>query len=191
MVSRSSFDDFDISEVDAKKFIQLGIKGDLQFEVMNSQTSRYQLLNQGQLQEIYAKHPERENICLKTGICNPNKANFDGYAYDQRINYSDLWFEPSKSEGFLNILERKKKTKHLQDALKDDDVISLETSPYWVRFRQLVVRALTDYPAWRDQQNRIQNTANLIEWLTKTIGANTREAEIIKKVLSDFYLELR
>ncbi len=67
----------------------------------------------------------------------------------------------------------------------------LDKSQYWNEFGRLASAALSDYPEWRANQNRIQKTGNLQEWLTETVGANNREAEIIKKILSDFYQELR
>ncbi len=68
---------------------------------------------------------------------------------------------------------------------------ALSGSQYWSEFDRLVNLAVSDYPAWKDKQRKVQKSGNLQEWLTDTIGANNREAEIIKKILSDFHQELR
>ena len=70
MQNRANFEDFNISEEDAKKFIRLGIKGELQFEVMNTQASRYQVLDERQLNELHSNHPEKKPIRLKDGYYN-------------------------------------------------------------------------------------------------------------------------
>jgi hypothetical protein len=66
-------------------------------------------------------------------------------------------------------------------------------SSYWKEFEGKTTRAIREYPDWRDQQTntRIQKTGSLVDWLKGTIKANSRESEIIKKVLSDIYPELR
>lgn len=64
----------------------------------------------------------------------------------------------------------------------------LGASEYWVQFEGLVMEAVDQYPMWAAASNRkIQKTGNLHDWLTKTIGATGREAEIIKKVLTDLF----
>ena len=66
-------------------------------------------------------------------------------------------------------------------------------SPYWKEFEGKTTRAIREYPDWRDQQTKIkiQKTGSLVDWLKGTIKANSRESEIIKKVLSEIYRELR
>ena len=65
----------------------------------------------------------------------------------------------------------------------------LKTSPYWRDLTQLASQAIQKYPEWKKSQRKIQITGNFMEWLNN-LGANTREADIIKKILSDFYEEL-
>ena len=68
-------------------------------------------------------------------------------------------------------------------------------SPYWLKLEGLVTTAIREYPEWREKQQRykqkIQKTGSLISWLKNTIGANHREAEIIKKILTETFPELR
>ena len=68
---------------------------------------------------------------------------------------------------------------------------TLSDSEYWVELSQRASSAVKEYPAWSETQRTVQKSGNLQEWLTKNIGTNNREAEIVKKVLSDFYKELR
>jgi hypothetical protein len=67
----------------------------------------------------------------------------------------------------------------------------LSKSEYWQRLQAMAVKAIKEYPDWRRTQPRIQKSGSLQDWLKDRIGANTREAEILKKVLSDFFEELR
>lgn len=61
----------------------------------------------------------------------------------------------------------------------------------WLRFSNLVKRAIDEFPEWRDSVNKVQKSGNLNEWLVEELGASNREAEIIKKVLSDNNKELQ
>lgn len=62
---------------------------------------------------------------------------------------------------------------------------------YWRKFSQMAAKAITEYPLWHPHQRVVHKSGNLQEWLTATIGANSREAEIIKKLLSEAYKDLR
>ncbi|MGR8932626.1 MAG: hypothetical protein ACU836_18555 [Gammaproteobacteria bacterium] len=70
----------------------------------------------------------------------------------------------------------------------DNDLIA--RSAYLRKFFQLAVKAVNDFPGWLDQQKVVQRTGNLMDWLTAEIGATSREAEIIKKVLSEIFPRL-
>ena len=80
-------------------------------------------------------------------------------------------------------------------ALQETETAAAENSKiastYWGGFERKTVRAIREYPDWRDQQRRVQKTGTLVHWLTGTIKVSHREAEIIKKVLADIYPELR
>lgn len=67
----------------------------------------------------------------------------------------------------------------------------LSGSEYWQRFEGIACKALNEYPAWKQDQKKIQKTGNLQTWLTSSISADNREADLIKKILSDFFSELR
>jgi hypothetical protein len=75
--------------------------------------------------------------------------------------------------------------------LKSDMNSGISQSDYWAKLTQIVSNAVDEYPAWRDSQRKVQKTGNLMEWLTNSVGADNREAEILKKVLSDCFIELR
>ena len=78
-----------------------------------------------------------------------------------------------------------------QANITNDETLLASQSEYWNGLQTLTQRALKEYPSWRGSQRKIQKSGNLQSWLTDTIGAKTREAEIIKNVLSDFFDELR
>lgn len=188
MQNRANFDDFNISEADAKKFIGLGIKGELQFEVMNNQQSRYQLLNDRQLNEIRSNHPEKKDIRLTDGHYNQQTHNYDRYSYEQSINYEDLWFDASKFEMIL------KKYPHYSEQTidhKNIQIDELQKSPYFNRITMLLCQAIQQFPDWSKKHKKIQKTGNLLTWVQEIIGAKTdREADFIIKVMSDFFKEI-
>jgi hypothetical protein len=68
---------------------------------------------------------------------------------------------------------------------------SLADTPYWKRLHEMAQKALNEFPEWRSGQRKVQKSANLVDWLRSAIGADNREAEILKKVLSDYFQELR
>ncbi len=68
---------------------------------------------------------------------------------------------------------------------------SLRKSDYWRHSEQMAQQAIAQYAVWRKTVVKVQKTSNLQEWLTKTIGADNREAEFLKKVLSDFFPQLK
>jgi len=74
---------------------------------------------------------------------------------------------------------------------KESDHSSLLNSVYWRKLGALADHAIEAYPSWKDKQRIVQKTGNLQTWLTTVIKADNRESEIIKKILSDFFQELR
>lgn len=186
MQDKANFDDFKISEEDAKKIIRLGLKGELEFEVMNNQQSSYQVLDERQLNEVYSNHPTRKKIRLKDGSYNSKTHRYESIRYEQSINYKDLWFDADK---FKALLEEHSLTLSLNSVITLSPEAKLKESPYWNSLKRLTIQAMQLYPEWSKTQRRIKITENLIDWL-KGLGANTREADIIKKTLSDFYEEL-
>ena len=73
----------------------------------------------------------------------------------------------------------------------DNRSTPLSSSPYWQKLEALAVRAINEFTDWAEGQKKIQKSGNLDSWLTSTIGANTREAELIKKILSEHFHELK
>lgn len=67
----------------------------------------------------------------------------------------------------------------------------LSQSTYWCALERKAQAAIEGYPEWSKGVRRVQKTANLHDWLKKDIEADNREAEIIKKILSDVFQELR
>lgn len=183
MQNRANFDDFDIKEKEAKKFIRLAIKGELQLEVMNNQSSNYQILNIRQLNEIYNNHPHKKEVRLTDAIYNHYAHQYDSFYYEQSINYENLWFDPLKFKALLD-----KYPHYLQKGIAPTQENILETSLYWREFKKLATKAIQKYPEWKEHQKKVQLTGNFAEWL-KEIGANTRESDVIKKILSDIYEE--
>ena len=105
------------------------------------------------------------------------------FSYEQQLDYKDLWFDTIKFEALL------KRINHPQQKGDEDHKPNLQDSPYWCALQKLTTDAIEKYPAWQKMQKSVKITANLLEWL-KELGANSREADVVKKTLSDFYKEL-
>ncbi|MCG7867612.1 MAG: hypothetical protein JAY74_14785 [Candidatus Thiodiazotropha taylori] len=67
---------------------------------------------------------------------------------------------------------------------------NVKNSNYWQMLEQRAEKAIEQYPIWKQSQRKIQKTGNLQIWLLNEIGVDNREAEIIKKILSDIFKEL-
>lgn len=184
MSDRANFDDFGVTENEAKKFIRLGIRGELEFEIMNNQTSQFQILNQRQLTEIYNNHPYKKEIRLTDCIYDPQINGF-AFSYEQKANYETLWFDPIKFKSLLNKFHPP--SENIVELTPEE---TLKGSPYWQELTKIAYKAIQKYPEWKKSQKKVQITANLNEWI-KEFGINTREADVVKKILSDFYEELR
>jgi hypothetical protein len=74
---------------------------------------------------------------------------------------------------------------------EDQSNSRVSDSSYWQELQRKAERAITEFPDWRLSQQRVQKTGNLQAWLIETINLTEREAEIIKKVLSDIFPELQ
>jgi hypothetical protein len=114
--------------------------------------------------------------------------------------------ENTKSE-FKNLRQEKEAIESERDSLKSivdmlnkelqkytsskNDKSQLTDSSYWEKLLTMASNAVSEYPEWKKTQHQVQKTANLMDWLKNSIGADNREAEILKKVLSDFFNELR
>jgi len=66
----------------------------------------------------------------------------------------------------------------------------LEKNRYWNTLMALATRVISEYPTWREKQRKVQKSGNLQDWLVNDCKANNREAELLKKILSDEYQEL-
>ncbi|MEW8441909.1 MAG: hypothetical protein AB2689_27495 [Candidatus Thiodiazotropha taylori] len=67
-----------------------------------------------------------------------------------------------------------------------DDLLS--SSKDWQEFNSKVTSAIQAFPEWRSKQRKVQKTGNLMDWLTTEFNANNREAEIIKNIVSDIFI---
>jgi hypothetical protein len=186
MQNKANFDDFNIDEVEAKKFIRLGIKEELQFEVINNQNSQYQLLDQRQLNEIYSNHPEKRDVRLTDAHYNQQSHKFDKLSYAQSINYENLWFDRSQ---FEKILKKHPQYSQKKLALLREDSIVLENSQYWRKFKDIVCKAIISFPTCHKKQ-RNAKVDNVVGWLKETYEVTDREAHIITNILSDFYEDI-
>lgn len=63
----------------------------------------------------------------------------------------------------------------------------LEQSSYFQELRDAFEEAIKEFPTWREKQNTVQKTGNLTSWLVEEQKFNTKEAEIIKKIIREIY----
>lgn len=111
-----------------------------------------------------------------------------------RLENSIIEFEALRKEVVFIKTERDSLNEQISKFTPSEnktDKASLSKSSYWGRLSKLSKQAIVEYPAWKDKQRKVQKSGNLQDWLTQEIKADSREAEIIKKILSNFYQELR
>ena len=89
---------------------------------------------------------------------------------------------PDLPEQFIELFQPTEAT------IKGDQI--LRNNTYWLELEKKAVNAIERFPAWRNDQRHIRKEANLKEWIIRVTGANAREQDIIKKVLSDAFPEL-
>lgn len=109
-------------------------------------------------------------------------------------------YEIEVPQGLVELVERRinpraKKTDPeavTTEAHLDAANILESRSPYWKKLSAATLNAVESYPQWKASEDRkIQKSGNLSDFLNNVIGLNTREAEIVKKILSDIYQELK
>jgi hypothetical protein len=64
---------------------------------------------------------------------------------------------------------------------------ALARTSYGRAILEKVDQAVEQFPAWKEEQKKIQKSGNLHIWLMETIQADSREAEILKKVLTELF----
>ncbi len=84
------------------------------------------------------------------------------------------------------VLEEYKQIKAANNAEQ-----AMMKSDYWQEFRWKALKMVNEYSDWEKRQRKVQKTGNLQEWIRDTFDVDNREAEILKKVLSDFFPQLK
>ena len=80
--------------------------------------------------------------------------------------------------------------KDFEEAVQSDaHENKLNQSNYWKNFKKMTSDVVKQYPSWRQENPKANKTEVLPEWI-KTFGADYREAEVIKKILSDLFPNL-
>ena len=77
-----------------------------------------------------------------------------------------------------------------EGAGKNKDYSVLVKNHYWDKLTNLAIKVINEYPSWKNNQRKVQKSGNLQDWLVNNCNANNREAEILKKILSEEFPEL-
>lgn len=174
-----------VTEEEARIIIGHGISGHAKFYIMNCKDSKFHELTAGELQNIQSNHPKKTRIYLEPFTPVIYKG-FQNSAKDQSTNYLDLWVDENDLKNIL---------KSMRGNVTANKEIDLSDSIYWNKLENMTKRAIQEYPLWKLSRNtdrKIQKTQDLKDWLVSAaIGADSREAEIIKKTLSDYFNELK
>jgi hypothetical protein len=88
----------------------------------------------------------------------------------------------------IEVTKQRDKLAQIKTPKNSDELV---TNHYWIEFTNLATKAINEYPIWKNKQRKVQKTGNLQDWLVNDCNASTREAEILKKILSDKFQELR
>jgi len=118
----------------------------------------------------------------------------DRDALKLRVDKAIISFTELRDEKITVENELEKVKKQLSDcdhikATKNSDELS--TNGYWIELTNLATKAINEYPIWKSKQRKVQKTGNLQNWLVNDCSVSNREAEILKKILSDKFQELR
>jgi hypothetical protein len=152
-IEKSNFIPLDECNKNSTELIRMGIKGQIKLAVMNGKTSKFQLLSSGQLQKVYADYPNRVFIRLINGRLSSSGKNFHQVPYDQKINHLDLWVDLRKLNSLIS------KTNEQTDG-KDEPLLLLEKSPYWQKLNKCYLKAIFEYPAWKEKAGHVKKTGN-------------------------------
>ncbi|MCU7839657.1 MAG: hypothetical protein KZQ94_09790 [Candidatus Thiodiazotropha sp. (ex Troendleina suluensis)] len=93
--------------------------------------------------------------------------------------------------GLINAIEGCSKNMETEEQNSDgvqnpDDVLS--KSKYWLEFQSKTKTAINEFPGWVNQQTNKITVERVKDWLkTQPVDADYREADQIKKVLSDIF----
>ncbi|MCA9367681.1 hypothetical protein KC887_05495 [Candidatus Kaiserbacteria bacterium] len=66
-------------------------------------------------------------------------------------------------------------------------LFTLEASSYWRDLKTKAAQAVDQYPGWRQQVKGKFQKSLMDDWLTTSLKYSAREAEIIKKILTDIF----
>lgn len=184
-MSEKKFILLDECNIDVKRLMGMGIRGDIRLALMNERNSQFQFLSPGTIQKIYSRHPKKVYIVVgkETKVTSTKSLP---RIYEQHINASDLWVDSNQLNEVIN---------QANDQIKQQEHVSqLEDSLYFKSLINLFNKAISEFPIWKEEQKQmkrpIQKSGNVQDWL-KDLGANDREAELTKKILSDIFEELK
>jgi len=118
----------------------------------------------------------------------------DRDALKLRVDGAVVSFAKLRNEKLTLENELEEVKKQLSDcdhikATKNSDELSI--NGYWIELTNLATKAINEYPIWKGKQRKVQKTGNLQDWLVNDCNVSNREAEILKKILSDKFQELR
>lgn len=107
---------------------------------------------------------------------------------DSITSFKELRGEKKKIEKELSLV--KAQLSEFKDVVKNKDYSVLAKSYYWDKLMNLAIKVINEYPSWKSHQRKVQKSGNLQDWLVNDCNANNREAEILKKILSEEFPEL-
>lgn len=103
--------------------------------------------------------------------------------------YTELRNEKTIVENELEEVKKQLNECSRIKAPKNSDELS--TNNYWIELTNLAIKVINEYPKWKIDKRRVQKSGNLQDWLVNDCNASNREAEILKKILSDKFQDLR
>lgn len=141
--------------------------------------------------DLEAKSHEAQRIHLalvkEFSTLSPNLRSFkDQLSIEYEISLIELHQWLNKN-GITDIAEQFKPIDSPCQPKINDSKSRLSESPFWNKFEAAAKKAIDEYPAWKSKNQRA-NIGHTLSWLKNTrIAKDDREADIIKKVLSDIF----
>jgi hypothetical protein len=103
-------------------------------------------------------------------------------------SYKELRNDKENIENELAVVKKQLPVIEGLEEHQDSNVLS--KNEYWKKLSNLATQVINEYPAWKNNQRKIQKSGNLQDWLVNECKASNREAELLKKILSEEFLEL-
>lgn len=149
-----------------------------------------QFFNQAIYQAQEAKLIEPISIPKQTSSFFYPGADPKTYNYQYKPEAIVYWLKEKKwkcPQLLNNTIPKKNPEKKEKAVAEISEENALNNSAYWNSLKKLSLQAISKYPEWKKLNKKKIQQSDITNWLIGSLQADTREAEIIKKILSETF----